>query len=116
MLDAVTYSNSAKTTILRVDPDDIRAHGEVSRQTAEVMAINVRKLADTHIGISITGIAGPTGGTENKPIGLVFIGFASEAGVVVLEKKFSGDRVRIQTLSTYTALAHLLQLAQTLSP
>jgi nicotinamide-nucleotide amidase len=74
----VTYSNQAKTQLLKVPSEMIERHGAVSEQVAILMAEGVRKLAKTDYGLSVTGIAGPTGGTPQKPVGLVFIGFAHE--------------------------------------
>ena len=75
-LNVVTYSNEAKTNILKVSEDLLAEHGAVSAQCAEAMAAGIRKLANAHIGLSVTGIAGPTGDSENKPVGLVYIGLA----------------------------------------
>jgi PncC family amidohydrolase len=69
----ITYSNSAKTSELNVHPDLIEKYGAVSEQVAEAMAKGARKKAGADFAIGITGIAGPTGGTEQKPIGLVYI-------------------------------------------
>lgn len=74
----VTYSNQAKTELLNVPGEIIEKHGAVSEEVAVLMAEGVRKLARTDYGLSVTGIAGPTGGTPQKPVGLVFIGFARE--------------------------------------
>ena len=74
----VTYSNEAKTELLNVPKEIIEKYGAVSEEVAILMAEGVRKLAKTDYGLSITGIAGPTGGTPQKPVGLVFVGFAHE--------------------------------------
>ena len=74
----ITYSNEAKTELLNVPKEIIEKYGAVSEQVAILMAEGVRKLAKTDYGLSVTGIAGPTGGTPQKPVGLVFIGFAHE--------------------------------------
>ncbi len=74
----ITYSNEAKTELLNVPKEIIEKYGAVSEQVAILMAEGVRKLAKTDYGLSVTGIAGPTGGTPQKPVGLVFVGFAHE--------------------------------------
>ncbi len=74
----ITYSNQAKTELLNVPQEIIEKHGAVSEQVATLMAEGVRRLAKTDYGLSVTGIAGPTGGTPQKPVGLVFVGFAHE--------------------------------------
>ena len=72
----VTYSNAAKTDLLGVPESVIREHGAVSAETARLMAEGVRKSAGTDFGLAVTGIAGPSGGTEAKPVGTVFIALA----------------------------------------
>lgn len=78
-LNLVTYSNESKIKILRVDVETIKEHGAVSEPVVAQMAQGVRKLAETDIGVGVTGIAGPTGGTAEKPVGLVYIALSSEA-------------------------------------
>lgn len=77
-LNLVTYSNEAKITMLKVDPELINGHGAVSEAVALAMAEGIRKLSQTTIGVGTTGIAGPTGGTPQKPVGLVYIALASK--------------------------------------
>lgn len=114
LLDAVTYSNSSKSAVLGVDPELIRAHGAVSGECASAMAQGVRRVAGSDLAVSITGIAGPTGGTETKPVGLVYFALATADGVTVKERQFGGaDRNRIQTLAAWTALALVLEAART---
>lgn len=100
----VTYSNEAKTRLLGVPATLIAAHGAVSEQVAEAMAKGVRERADATFGISITGIAGPGGGSEEKPVGLVYIGLADEAEVATRKFIFPGDRQFVRTLSVNAAL------------
>lgn len=76
----VTYSNASKTELLGVPESLIREHGAVSKEVAEAMAIGIRRAARTAIGLSTTGIAGPTGGTTEKPVGLVWVGYSDEEG------------------------------------
>lgn len=73
-LGLITYSNNSKSHLLKVSKKLINTHGAVSRQVCEAMVNNLKKISKTKIAISITGIAGPGGGTINKPVGLVFIG------------------------------------------
>ncbi len=86
----VTYSNAAKTRLLGVPADLIARHGAVSRPVAEAMAVNCRRRSNSDYSLSITGIAGPTGGTPEKPVGLVYIGLADAAGCEVTEHRI-GD-------------------------
>jgi nicotinamide-nucleotide amidase len=88
----VTYSNQAKTELLNVPGEIIEKHGAVSEEVAVLMAEGVRKLARTDYGLSVTGIAGPTGGTPQKPVGLVFIGFAHENGSFAQRFLFGENR------------------------
>ena len=113
LLDAVVYNNSAKTGVLDIDPELIRGHGAVSAECAQAMAEGVRRLADADVGLSITGIAGPTGGTDHKPVGLVYLGLASRSGpTLVKERKLPGDRSRVQTLAAYLSLKLALDFAR----
>jgi len=114
LLDAVTYANSSKTAVLGVDPELIRAHGAVSGECAAAMAQGARRVAGSDLAVSITGIAGPSGGTDTKPVGLVYFAVASAEGVTVKERQFGGaDRNRIQTLAAWSALALVLDAART---
>ena len=105
----VTYSNEAKAKLLNVPPDLIQSLGAVSEPVAKSMAEGVRELANADYGLSITGIAGPDGGTEEKPVGLVFIGLSDEKATLVKEYRFIGSRARIRFSSTQAAL-NLLRL------
>lgn len=88
----VSYSNEAKVKFLEVNPKTLELYGAVSEQTAREMATNVRKLFETDFGVSITGIAGPTGGTPTKPVGTVFIGISDDSGTQVHEFHFGENR------------------------
>jgi nicotinamide-nucleotide amidase len=104
--DAVTYANSAKINLLGVSEDDLRTHGAVSQVVAVAMAEGVRKRCDVEIGVSITGIAGPSGGTAEKPVGLVYWAVAHPGGnTVVKNRVFRGDRRQVQTFAAFAALA-----------
>ena len=101
---AVVYSNQLKTAFADVPPAMIKRHGAVSREVAVALAEGIRKRCGTTFGIGITGVAGPTGGTAEKPVGLVFHALASEDGTEVVEKNFPGDRKRIRWFATQQAL------------
>lgn len=100
----VTYSNEAKIKRLGVPVELIAEHGAVSEEVACAMATGVRQLARSTFGIGITGIAGPGGGTEEKPVGLVYIALADEQTVFARKLIFPGDRQFIRTLSVNAAL------------
>jgi nicotinamide-nucleotide amidase len=104
VVDAVTYANSAKSRILGIDEETIRWHGAVSREVAAAMAEGVRRISGADVALSLTGVAGPGGGTDAKPVGLVFIAVACERGTEVQERNFVGDRHQIQTLASYGGL------------
>ena len=103
----VTYANDAKTRTLGVEPMLLLEHGAVSAPVAEAMAAGIRKRADTDFGLAITGIAGPSGGTEEKPVGTVFIAISSEAGTESKKLKFPGDRHLIRWRASQAALEML---------
>jgi len=103
--DAVTYANSAKTRLLGVSEDVLRGHGAVSAEVAAAMAEGVRRATGVEIAASVTGIAGPSGATPNKPVGLVYWAVNHGGGTVVRERTFSGDRQQIQMLASYAALS-----------
>jgi nicotinamide-nucleotide amidase len=105
VVDAVTYANSAKSKILGVDEDVIRWHGAVSSEVAAAMAEGVRRVSGASLALSLTGVAGPAGGTDEKPVGTVFIAVAGPNGATqVKERHFGGDRHQIQTLAAYAGL------------
>ena len=104
LVDAVTYANSAKTRLLGIDEEVIRGHGAVSSEVAAGMAEGVRRISGADIALSLTGIAGPAGGTAAKPVGTVYIAIASATGTTVVEKHFLGDRLQIQTAAAYAGL------------
>jgi len=89
----VTYSNQSKIDILHIEPNALENYGAVSEPVARQMANNIRTIANVDIGISTTGIAGPTGATPEKPIGLVFIGFSTEKETVVKKHVFKTNRI-----------------------
>jgi|UniRef100_A0A7V6DPM9 nicotinamide-nucleotide amidase len=101
---AVTYSNQAKMDLLRVPGGTLEKQGAVSSDTAAAMARGVRKLFHADFGLAVTGIAGPTGGTPAKPVGLVFMGLADEHAVETRQHHFPGDRDMVKTLTAEHAL------------
>jgi len=105
LLDAVVYANSAKEAVLGVGPEVLREHGAVSAETAAAMAEGALRVVDADIAVSITGVAGPGGGTEDKPVGTVWFGLARKGEPTVTKhRKLPWGRDRVQTLSAYFAL------------
>jgi nicotinamide-nucleotide amidase len=109
----VTYSNEAKMNVLDVSAEKLKIHGAVSPQVARAMAAGIRKRANSTYALSITGIAGPSGATADKPVGLVYTSLAFDGGTKVHKNLFLGDRSAIKFQSTQKALdmlrRHLLQ-------
>lgn len=111
LLGAVTYANSAKTRVLGVDEETIRWHGAVSPEVAEAMARGARSVAGSDVSLAITGIAGPGGGSDAKPVGTVYVALARPDGSVdVKHRLFRGDRDQNRTLASYAALQMLREL------
>ncbi|HEY1956414.1 MAG TPA: competence/damage-inducible protein A [Polyangiaceae bacterium] len=104
LLDAVTYANSAKSRVLGVDEDMLRAHGAVSAEVAAAMAEGARRASGSDIALSLTGIAGPAGGSEAKPVGTVYLAVTGARGTDVKHRVFSGERWQIQTIAAYAGL------------
>ncbi|MCC6748619.1 MAG: competence/damage-inducible protein A [Deltaproteobacteria bacterium] len=104
-LGLVTYANAFKTSLLGVPEAVLATHGAVSQPCVEAMAAGVRERAGATLGLAISGIAGPTGGTPDKPVGTVHFALASAAGVRHLERQFRyGERDRIKLLAAYVGL------------
>ena len=101
---AVVYSNELKTQFANVPKALIDQHGAVSREVAASMAEGIRQRCLSSYGVGITGVAGPGGGSEQKPVGLVYIALAGEEGTQVVERNFPGDRQRIRQFATQQAL------------
>jgi len=108
----ITYSNEAKISMLGVGADIIEKHGAVSEETARLMAEGVRKLAGTDLGLSATGIAGPTGGSKEKPVGTVYLALASANETVCRHYRFRWDRKRNKLVSSEAALMMLKNYLQ----
>jgi PncC family amidohydrolase len=100
----ISYANDAKIQILGVPERTIQRYGAVSEQTARAMARGVRKICRSVIGVSVTGIAGPAGGTKKKPVGLVYMAVASDKTAVCLKCAFTGSRLLIKKQSADAAL------------
>ncbi|MBS0878762.1 nicotinamide-nucleotide amidase [Tatumella sp. JGM100] len=104
----VTYSNQAKITMLGVDPATLEAHGAVSEATVREMASGALQAAEADYAISVSGIAGPDGGSAEKPVGTVWFGFAAADGkVLVSGQQFTGDRDAIRAQAVAFALRTL---------
>jgi nicotinamide-nucleotide amidase len=113
-LGVVAYSNRSKLELLGMDPDLIEQHGAVSPEVARAMAAGIRRRAGTSIGLSTTGIAGPSGGSALKQVGLVWIGISTDSGTAAFRYHFGEDRIRTKKRSGQAALdlvrRHLLGL------
>ena len=107
----VTYSNKSKTKVLKVPKKIINKYGAVSHQTCHSMVNNLSKISKSDINISITGIAGPNGGTKLKPVGLVYIGIKKEGKVIIKKNNFKGNkRISIQKLTVKKSLNMINQI------
>ena len=101
---AVVYSNELKTEFADVSPALIARHGAVSREVAAALAEGIRVRCNTTLGVGVTGIAGPSGGSEEKPVGLVYLSVSNGKSTEVAERRFSGGRDRIRHYASQTAL------------
>lgn len=106
----VTYSNAAKSELLGVPPALIDAHGAVSEEVARAMAEGAVKHSHAQVAVAVTGVAGPTGGTAEKPVGLVWFGFALPGQVLTEKMNFAGDRAAVRAATVHHALSRLLEL------
>ena len=109
----VSYSNEAKEAFLDVPAGTLAAHGAVSAQVAKAMAMGARVRFGASLGVGITGIAGPEGGSREKPVGLTYLGLADPPGVDVRRFVFAGDRAAVRDAGTRTALEWLIERAET---
>ncbi len=100
----VTYANSAKHELLGVSTEILETYGAVSEQTAYAMATGVAKAANANVALAVTGIAGPGGGTKEKPVGLVYIGCCVNGHTEVIECHFTGNRLDIRKATVEKAL------------
>ena len=101
---AVVYSNDLKTLFADVPPLMIEAHGAVSKEVALALADNIREICNADMGVGVTGIAGPGGGTEEKPVGLVYVAVTDGRKQEVVQRRFPGDRERIRRWASQQAL------------
>jgi len=101
---AVVYSNDLKIRFADVPEDLLEVYGAVSEPVAKALAEGIRKRCGTTLGIGVTGVAGPTGGSAEKPVGLVFHALAGESGTEVIKRNFTGDRSRIRWYASQQAL------------
>ena len=104
----ISYDNSVKQNILGVSPETLASVGAVSPETAEQMAVGACKLLKVDYAVSVTGIAGPGGGSAEKPVGLVWFGIATPAGVKTEKQIFPGNRAEVRTATVEHALSLLL--------
>ena len=109
---AVTYSNKSKTDLLKVDPAILEKYGAVSYQTAEAMAKGAKELFGSEITVAVTGIAGPSGGTPEKPVGLVFIAIDFDNETKVIRNVFEGSRNDIRSEAARIAVGMILDLME----
>lgn len=104
----VTYSNTSKTEEVFVPAELIAQHGAVSAEVASAMAVGARKAAKVNVGLSVTGIAGPAGGSDEKPVGLVYLAMATQDKVDVRRFQFDGDRDEVRRQAVVKALSMLV--------
>jgi nicotinamide-nucleotide amidase len=112
----VSYSNEAKEAFLGVPAATLHAHGAVSAQVAKAMATGAQARFDSDLAVGVTGIAGPDGGSTDKPVGLTYIGLADAAGADVRRFAFDGDRAANREAGVRAALEWLIERAATASP
>ena len=110
----VTYSNDSKINMLDVQPLTLERFGAVSEQTARLMARGAHAHSDADIAVSVTGIAGPDGGTNDKPVGLVYIAVCDEMHAVVHRHHFDGDRTSIRQQAVNAAIHHVIDYLESL--
>jgi nicotinamide-nucleotide amidase len=112
----VTYANEAKMRMLGVNAETLESFGAVSEQTATEMVRGALEHSTAQVGVSVTGIAGPNGGTDEKPVGLVYIGvMAKTHQPQIFKHNFDGDRTSIRQQTVEAALEHLIQHISELS-
>ena len=110
----VTYSNEAKIEMLNVQPMTLDRFGAVSEQTARLMARGAYAHSLANIAVSVTGIAGPGGGTDEKPVGLVYIGLSTDNHAEVHKYIFDGDRASVRAQTAEKAIQHIIDYLETL--
>ena len=103
----ISYSNQAKSDLLGVSPDTLGQYGAVSDQTAKEMAMGVKERFKSGIGLSVSGIAGPDGGSIEKPVGTVFMGFVFDNEPLAIKYLFKGKRAEVKQQTAETALENI---------
>ena len=106
----VAYHDGLKTSLLGISEEVLRARGAVSAEVAQAMAVGIRRVVGADVGVATTGIAGPGGATESKPVGLAFIAVVNEAQCLVREHQWAGDRAQNRAASASAALSLLVEL------
>lgn len=106
----VTYSNEAKTEMLGVEPALIEAHGAVSEVVARAMAFGAVRHSRARVSVAVTGVAGPTGGSKDKPVGTVWFAFMVDGVLSSETRRFDGDRAAVRAATVRHAVERLLQL------
>ena len=110
-LGLITYSNESKIQILKINKKIIQKYGAVSKECCKTMVQNLSKISKSKINVSITGIAGPGGGSKEKPVGLVYIGIKTDKILIIEENKFkSKKRAKIQSLTVKNVIKNILKL------
>ncbi|MBL5981416.1 hypothetical protein NAAC61_04755 [Petrotoga sp. 8T1HF07.NaAc.6.1] len=112
----VTYSNESKVRLLDVKKETIEKFGAVSEETVKEMAYGLKKIMESDICVSVSGIAGPSSGSEEKPVGMVWFGFLTNEDFGALKKVFTGDRDEIRKRATYFAFWNILNLVRNQNP
>lgn len=106
----VTYSNEAKQELLGVDAQLISRHGAVSEPVVRAMASGAVRHSRAQVAVAVTGVAGPTGGSVDKPVGTVWFGFVVNGVLGSEQRRFQGDRAAVRTATVHHALQRLVQL------
>ncbi len=106
----VSYSNTAKNELLGVATAQIERHGAVSEEVARAMAAGALAHSRAQVAVAVTGVAGPTGGTPDKPVGLVWFGYALPGQLLTEKMHFPGDRAAVRAATVHHALSRLLEL------
>ena len=106
----ISYSNEMKISLLGVPPEILEKHGAVSEETAQAMARGVQRLTSSDLGLAVTGVAGPDGGSAEKPVGLVYIALAAKDQVICRRFLFPGNRMSVRTATVFSGLNMVLGL------
>jgi nicotinamide-nucleotide amidase len=112
----VTYSNEAKSELLGVEPGLIDANGAVSEVVARAMAFGAIRYSQARVGIAVTGVAGPGGGSQDKPVGTVWFGFQVDGRLTSETRLFPGDRAAVRQATVRHALNRLIELVELVEP